>query len=911
MSRWSAGTRAWVLAAVGVGFAIVALLVPPRFSRSEIAWSPAGGDGGGAMQLTRSWPERFEAEGRCPTGANRTILDAGGFRLDAVGSAVVVLDRSSVELLRLGDVSSPCRLSFTYDGPSGTVHLDAGAASAETRLKAGKHLDVDRLTAGTDPVIEDVTVLTRPTGATQTLLRVAALLLAGLALVAAFAVTAIGDRATGTDSARRRWFARVDVAIGAGLLVGAFLVPALLDDGWVLERLRWFPVRGVLGSYFDGGDLWLPQGFWNESLLSIPARLGLPFIGLRLLVAVLLLGVWIVLRRWVLDRPDIDPASGQRIVLWPAAAVYLAFALPFLLTMRAEPWVALCAAVAFAALIAFIRRPCSTALTVVLIAAVAAMTAHQSGWILLGPTVVAVGVSISALRSRSLSLDAVARSVVVAAGVGMFLVALPFDISTTRDSISGFGAASGHAGSILSETDRIGFLLTGSAARLFAVMLILPVLAIVLLALARMSRADRLLVGAGLVSLVSLAMTPSKWVWHLGVLAVPAVVLVGVGLRWTTVGDDDRRRNRLPVLAVGLPFIVWLAGMAINRPGGWGGADSATHPWIEFGRTFASSGTVRWWALGMLVAGIVGWRCDRALDTGRTRSAAAAISLVVLLPLLASGWWVLYDTVDSGAWTQARSNVSTLVGRNSCGLLSAVSLVTDVRPLPVAGRGSGAILEVGAFPTFTGLGSGPFGTLEVLGTWRPVTPGGDPNARVGSFSSPRFDVSGQTRIAVWSAGSAETTVVFADASGTESIPIGITAATDSRWALWRLDVPADAVTVSIRVVDGSTAPGGWAAASVPTSFRDVPAREVLSTATSFVGPFARNAYPCARLPDPSSGVWPRVDLFIDDGLSVQYLAYVAPVATFSRTVIGCNGGGNVCVSALGYPMAEIRLSVGG
>ena len=907
MGQWAKIAKPIPVALAGLLLSLVAFLIPPSFTRSLITWNPDSASASGSLQLTRGWPDRMTLRGDCekmrsaPPGV---LFDSGSLRLKKTANMLQAVDPTETVLAEAPITDEPCDVVMEYSDTSEVITLSVGSIESAHTLKSGTHLAVERLQAplGAESGIESVAILTRPSAITQTADRIVCLVISVLLLLGAFVM-----------ELRRRSRSRVhwpvsmrlvgsDGFVAFALAISVVLIPALLDDGWVFERGRWFFDRGVFANYF-GGDYLMPQGFWNESLLAIFIRAGVPFVGLRIVVALALIVGWIILRAGLLDRLDRGGAS-VALVRLPCAAVYLAFAIPYLVTLRAEPWVALCAVVAFVGLARFLERPSSIALAVVLVASAFAVAAHQTGWVLLGPALVALWLSVTAVRRRTIKRRDLSFALIVGVGSGIFLFALQFDVGTLRAAVEEVAATPSASFFILDELNRYSLLLgSGVAPRLFAVLLLIPITTFALTRSGYFSQRERWLVGAAFLSFAGLLLTSSKWIWHFGVYAIPAVVLCAVLL--TDLVRPNSVKRRQVFFAVLLPVLVLLMGFSFKQIYGWWGSSAYSFSsWLEFSETLAGNSTRIWWVVAFVVSWIGGIVIDRHRSFFSLRLGTIIFAVFVLLPISFSVAWIVGDSIPRDQWSQAKMNLKTLAGRDSCGALSGVSVVIGVDPLVEIERSSES-LAPGGFPHISGITDGPFDGLPTWGTWGAGAVVKTPDDLSNTLRSPIYSVGGVKELTFWSAGSADIRVVFFTSTGKQLNPIKLLASGQQRWDMHTLAVPADALRVTILLDDNSILLGGWGAVSAPVRAVRRKAADVIPTSITLVGPFERMFFPCANLPSPVDGYWPRVDYLLPSGVLVE--SPVIPVDQITRTVVACSAVEGQCFEHVQYSMAKVKV----
>ncbi len=550
---------------------------------------------------------------------------------------------------------------------------------------------------------------------TPTLVKFVAMLVCILATLLSLVAL---HRLDGVDNRRARrilpahwWrFTAVDAVVVGTLLLWHVIGANTSDDGYILTMARASDEAGYMANYYRWfGVPEAPFG-WYYDVLVLLAKVSTASVWMRLPALLAAIACWMVISREVIPRLGVA-VRRNRIALWTAGLVFLAFWLPYDNGLRPEPVIALGALLTWCS----IERAVATGR--MLPAAIAVLLAAFS--LAAGPTgLIAVAALVAGARPVVVRLVGRRRLVgvippiaaILAAGTVVLVVVFADQTLASVLEATRVRSAVGPNVPWFDERLRWDALLTvspdGSLSRRFGVFVMLLCLIVCVMLILRKGRIpgtalgpSRRILGIVFASLLLMMLTPTKWTHHFGVYAglagsVAALAAVGVG----AVGIRSARNRAL--FTAGVLFVLALAFTGSN---GWWYVSSYGIPWWDkppsiSGRAF-STGLL---ALALVALGVAAWfhlrepfatpKPDR---NGRVKAIASAPLTVVAAGV------VLFEVLSlvKGAVAQypaysiARSNTAALTG-GSCGLADDVLVETDPNATalaPVDGDVAGAL----------------------------------------------------------------------------------------------------------------------------------------------------------------------------------------------------------------------------
>lgn len=811
--------HAWPAALAGLCGLVLAFLLPlaPVFAEeTTVTWPQPGQPVASSTATVVPYrPAALTVRLPCtaPQEATTTVLATS----PADGDGLRVESGPDGTRLSLGDrvvtLADGCRTAVTAGQQGVTITAPDGRvtvlADAPVPKVFGFRTD---LTPAQAAGLEVTATVVTPFGTSPTPTKV---MLIGLQLAAVAAALALLPRAR-----RRRRLPKwrsvywVDVGIIGALGAWAVIGPLAVDDGWASVIARNIATTGDPGNYYRWWNAAEVPFSSSQQLLAPLTDITLAPLWLRLPSTLLALGTWFVLTRGVLPAALPRTSSSAHIRVLAALLLLLTW-LPFNLGTRPESYVAFGMTVILAALW---RARSPAGIGGAALAAGLTVTVSPTGVIVLAPFVV-FAPRIMAILRRHPRRDRVICLLLFAAIGSVCLTVMFADqtwaaLLTATDWHNYFGPSLPW----WQELDRYGYLLgdeqQGSFAKRLPVILALAGIAVVLVCRKRSAALQLALLV--ITSLALLALSPSKWSYHLGamagVFAAFLVVVVVLSPKRTIVGG---------VLLSGA-VVLSFAG-----PNAWWVPAVYDVPWTENS----------WW-IGIVVVVVAA-----ALAFIRHRPWPAMLVLTASVTVVA----LLFGSFTAAPLRQpagslALMNVHRLTGGPVCGLEDAIEVLPDGELLtPADGAPElDGFVQGGGFvpgappPDPPGQGASTF-------LWGSHT-GADEH--VGSFVSQWFSLPAlnpDQGVAVSVAG--RTTdgneLVFEFADGAR--PLGNATALDQvasdedpEHPLWRsigvdaAQVPAGANRVRLRGKDNRTDPEGWLAVTGPRLRAIIPLQRYLA-----------------------------------------------------------------------------------
>ncbi|MBF6465461.1 arabinosyltransferase domain-containing protein [Nocardia beijingensis] len=744
---------------LGFLLALLTPILPVRQDRASLDW-PQSGAASVAAPLVSYEPLRLRATLPCALARE---LAAGGTVLSTVpvasgqaatkGLVVSVADGAlSVVLRDIPLLSAP----LAEVGSCATIDIESAAAATTVELTGVNREDGTpfRTTIGRDIRPQLVGVFTdlgadRLAGAqvhadidsrfssTPTPLKLAAMIAAAVFTLIALVALHLLDTADGRTPRRflpAHWW-RVTPADGVvlGTLALWHVIGAnTSDDGYILNMARASEHAGYMANYYRWFAVPEAPFGWSYEVLAWMARISDASLWMRL--PTLLAGVvcWLVISREVLPRLGAR-VRRNKVALWTAGLVFLAFWLPYDNGLRPEPLIAAGALLTWCS----IERAIATgrllpAAAAVLIAAfslaagptglicIAALIAGSRPVLLIiikrargavpvrtgpdadaaaaGSPEAAAAVNAPAKVRESSRAGAVFRFAALlapglAAGTLVLVVIFADQTLATVLEATRVRTIVGPNVAWFDERTRWDSLLMlspdGSLARRFGVLVMLLCLLVCVLQVLRKGRIPGTsrgpsvrILGIVFASLFLMMFTPTKWTHHFGVYAglagsLAALAAVAVG----TTGIRSTRNRALFAAAV-----LFLLAVTFTGSNGWWYVSSYGVPWWDKAPLIAGKG------LSTLFLGLSGvallvaiwqhyrepYRRDSAAGPRRfdrwasaPLTVAAALLVIFEVASLAKAAATQYP-----AYSITKSNVQS-VGGDSCALANEVLVETD------------------------------------------------------------------------------------------------------------------------------------------------------------------------------------------------------------------------------------------
>ncbi len=664
------------------------------------------------LQLTATVPcATLRALDARPAGAEalRTLpadvgASPGQGLVVAATRGVVTVTASGAEVLRQPLPAGDCTYRVVADAGGVRVSRDGVAAGARAELLVPQvaELVTDAVTDTRGLSVQlhtDARYQSRPT-----LLKTALLVAHGLALAALLVLAWRWWRGAGPGLVRPRpsW---ADAVVVATSLAWVVLGPLNIDDSWYLLMARNAMESGYIGNVIYQFNVtenpFVASQYVMQAWGALAPNWSLAW--MRLLPLAFGLGTYALLR--VLVATLLGRVAQRRTTAtWAVAAAHLLWWLPYGMTLRPEPLIALGTAATFVlAELARRRRSVGVLATATALAALT-VTASPSGLVGAAPLVLCLPWLWQWWRAGDI-LSRVAAVLLVGASASI-VVPVAFADATLGDMLESVAVHRWyyqqnawyveylHYANLLAGDDR------GAWGKRLPVLLTLAVLLAVALAAGRRAGTagpcGRLLSAAAVVTaagLVAIALTPTKWVNHFGAIAAPATVLLAAALIRTPLP----RRSDATVLAIGTGGLALAASMAFAGPNLW-------RPFSDWGQPFGQHLLVetpyvqsllapslgplalRNPLLWLAVAAVGWWWLRRRGRSGPDRAVlVTATGLGVALMLLV---FTLAPLRQYPGTSVALMNLRALTGA-PCGLADAVAVLTAVEPGlgPPAGAG--------------------------------------------------------------------------------------------------------------------------------------------------------------------------------------------------------------------------------
>ncbi|GAB3688965.1 arabinosyltransferase domain-containing protein [Saccharopolyspora tripterygii] len=487
-----------------------------------------------------------------------------------------------------------------------------------------------------------------------------------------------------------------DFVVFAALAVWWLIGAMTADDGYILTMLRAAPDAGYVTNYFRWfGNPESPFG-WFYEIYAVWVQISAATPWVRL--PALFLGVvsWLLLSRGVLPR------LGQQVrrsesAGWAAAAVFLAFWLPYNNGLRPEPVVVVFFLLSVCAVERAVATERLTPAALGLLAAALGLGANPHGMVAALPFLAASKPLLRLLSRRIREIGALPVLAPIAAAGLVILVGVFFDqtLQSVLDSIE-LKTEFGPNDSWYEELGRYEKLFDkwpdGSLTRRFPVLLLLLCIAasgVVFLRRGKIRGAalgpSRRMLGIAVLSFAVLAATPTKHTHHFGVFAAIGAVLAALTALATSAAVLRSRRNRAGFFA-GLMVVCSLSVTGTNSwwyVSGWG------VPWFDKapsldGRS-ASTAFLAIGFLGLVVAFIEHVRHDEPpvlTPTARKRVlslGAAPLTITCALCLIVEvGLFTVGIEKQRDSYSLGLDNIKQIAGR-SCGLSDYIDVEADPR----------------------------------------------------------------------------------------------------------------------------------------------------------------------------------------------------------------------------------------
>jgi arabinosyltransferase C len=615
----TARTRTTAIVAGLIGFVLSVLtpLLPVRQDVASLDW-PQPGSAEVSAPLVSYVPLSFSATVPCNAGARlqageQTLLSTiptqselapqRGLVVSYSGGAITVLQRniplasipSSVHCAALRIDSTSTRTAVAVLGaPAGFAQPPAVTSDVRPQLVGiftdlpGGRLDGLHAHAAIDSRFTSVPSWIK------VLAMLVALAATALALVALHRLDLLDGR-----GARRvlRWgrVTAVDAVVLGILLIWHFIGANTSDDGYILTMARVAPHAGYMANYYRWfGVPEAPFG-WSYDMLALLARVSTASPWARLMTLIPAIVCWLVISREVLPRLGVA-VRNNRVALWTAGLVFLAFWMPYNNGLRPEPLIAMGALLTWAS----IERAIATGR--LLPAAVAVLIAAFS--LAAGPTGLICVAGLLA-GSRPVLVNIIRRARGLGGGqlgnyLALFAPGLAAGTIVLVPVFAGQALAPvlesirvrkiiGPNVAWFGENQRYDALLSispdGSMARRFGVLVLF--LALLVCTMQVLRKGGRIpgaakgptnrILGIVFASLLLMMFTPTKWTHHFGVYAGLAGALAALAAVAVGAEGIRSRRNRALFAAA----VLFVLAFAFTGTNGWWYVSSYGIPWWD------------------------------------------------------------------------------------------------------------------------------------------------------------------------------------------------------------------------------------------------------------------------------------------------------------------------------------------
>ncbi|MBA8827477.1 arabinosyltransferase C [Saccharopolyspora lacisalsi] len=483
----------------------------------------------------------------------------------------------------------------------------------------------------------------------------------------------------------------VFAALGVWWLIGAMTS----DDGYILTIARARADAGYISNYFRWFAVPEAPFGWFYELYSLWVQVSTATPWVRLPALLMGMASWLLISREVLPR------LGQQVRRsnasgWAAAAVFLAFWLPYNNGLRPEPVVVLFSLLSLAAVERAVAARRLMPAAVGLVGASLALGASPHGLVAVLPYIAALKPLIRLVRLRIQEFGWLPVLAPIAAS-GFVILNLVFWDQTWKSVAEATRVRTdiGPSHSWYEEFQRYSLLFSqsadGSMTRRFPVLLVILCLitcAVVLLRRGRIRGAalgpSRRLLGVTGMTFVVLMMVPTKWTHHFGIFAAVGGALAALTALATSGSVLRSRRNRAAFFA-GLMLILAFAATGLNAwwyVSGWG------IPWFNKPPSYhgyeASTFLLIIAGIALAVAFIEHLRTDEhnptVVDVREQEKRSRALRLgtaplSLICALLVLGELALFGKAIEeqwGSYSLGGDNLQTLAGGSQCGLSDSV-----------------------------------------------------------------------------------------------------------------------------------------------------------------------------------------------------------------------------------------------
>ena len=832
----------WLSFVVGFLGVLVVVFVPPVTLSSEYSWDVVRGEPV-VTGLVRPAVEEITVVGSCGLGggASSEVLEADNWSVTVRGQVLEVASPLGGNVILASVLPGSCGFEVVYSltdmAVSVTVVDDSSSGVVSEKfvvVPEAFRVSGFGVSGVGEPVFEQVVVETFPWGLGFSPVRFTVQVLLFGAVGLLIVRTIVRDRASASLGGEVRVFPQVGSrwsrwtvhgVVLVALVGGMMLFPSHFDDGWVFHRISGSLSSGVLSDpYLEGS--WVVQLIWMEKSVAALLRFGADFVTLKIVFAVVVWLGWLAAAK-AFRMVMASPSMSALIVL---AAIYLAFSLAFLVTIRREPFVTGLVALFFVGFIGYVRQLREPYLLLAGLSAVAAGTLHQSGFVLIFPTLLLLGFSFWQARKRSVRWASVLEPVVTALLFGFALALLDYDLRTLIREVQ---APLNQPDYVAPEWARWERLLGEPGWAWFPIVLGALVLLVLIGRFNRLTSSEKWIVMAVVSAPLGLFFALSKWPTHLAVLAVPmgllAVIFANHSAGIFRGGRGSGSRVAL-LTAAGVLSILAISSEDIRH---W------VYPYRELSSGLIQEVLPDSWFGVLLIAvpllGLTGYMVG-ILPNGFVSSMMSATLVGIILAPAGNHYGMLAaDSYIYGGWSPLKQRVMDISGTPNCGLLDDVSIVVGARQVVSADGKETVDLQ------------GPF-DVDVYSIERVE-------------ESVRFDLSGDREtLALWVKPlrrHGEVLVELNDGQGGTRY-IQLENLDDEMWRLVSVPQPSRWATIDVRPVAQPRDYKGVLVTVLSEVDLESSTQSITGSAV-FSGPMVNTYIPCAREPEIIKGVWEGSD----------------------------------------------------
>ncbi|MEY8039501.1 arabinosyltransferase domain-containing protein [Saccharopolyspora cebuensis] len=490
-----------------------------------------------------------------------------------------------------------------------------------------------------------------------------------------------------------------DIAVIGALAVWWIIGAMTSDDGYILNIARARESAGYVSNYYR----WFavpeaPFGWFYELYaLWVQVSTSVPWVRLP----ALLMGIvsWLLLSREVLPRLG-QQVRRSNAAGWAAAAVFLAFWLPYNNGLRPEPVVVLFSLLALCAVERAVATGRLMPAALGLVVAALSVGANPHGLVSVLPFVAAIKPLFLLVRKRAQEFSWTSVLAPISAS-GFVILTVVFADQTWQSVMDATDLRTdlGPSQSWYEELSRYSLLFSptadGSMTRRFPVLLVILCLAVCAVVLLRRGRIrgaalgpSRRLLAITALSFVVLIMTPTKWSHHFGIYAAMGGALAALTALATSSTVLRSRRNR----AIFFAGLMMILAFAATGPNAWWYVSGWGVPWFDkapqlSGYHFSTLFLVVA-AIALIVAFVEHLRIDennpKVVDERPLEKRSRALRLGTAPLSILCALLVVFELANFGkviqeqwgSYSLGADNIKQLVG-SSCGLSDYIYVETN------------------------------------------------------------------------------------------------------------------------------------------------------------------------------------------------------------------------------------------